>query len=123
MANKALEGMGLSKFHTISLLATPQAIKTSAGLLHALWITNKATTVLFVKLWDLAAAPTVGTDVPDIVVGIPGNASDNILAILACGGRGIYFANGIYIAAVTTVANAGTTAPAANDLVVNAFYK
>lgn len=123
MANKALKAMGVLPWNTLSLVnGAAQVIKAASGLLFALHITNKATAVRFVKLYDATSA-TVGTETPVAIIGIPGNSSDNVLAGLSFGGRGLYFDVGICIGAATAAAVADVGAPTAGDLIVNAFYK
>lgn len=58
-----------------------------------------------------------------ITIGIPGNSSDDISDNFGPGGEGIGFDTTICVAATTGVADADTGAPAANDLIINVFYK
>src|SRR5574343_280551 len=44
------------------------AVKTSSGNLYAISISNAAASPRFVKLYNKNAAPTVGTDVPVLVI-------------------------------------------------------
>ena len=55
--------------------------------------------------------------------GIPGNSSDGISGNFGPGGAGIGFSTAICVAATTGVADADTGAPAANDIIINVFYK
>ena len=64
-----------------------------------------------------------GTTTPVITIGIPGNTSDDISANFGPGGMGIMFDTAICAPATTGVADADTGAPAANDVIINVFYK
>ena len=87
-------------------------------------MTNNATTTRFLKFYNATAANvTVGTTTPVITIAIPGNASDDVTGILNAGGHGVAFDTAITVAATTGLADADTGAPAANDVIVNIFYK
>ncbi len=115
---------GLSIFRSLDLDETEEDVKTSAGCVYGAWVTNTATTTRWLKFYNAAAASvTVGSTTPVITIGIPGNTSDDISANFGPGGMGIMFDTAICVAATTGVADADTGAPAANDLIVNIFYK
>lgn len=109
---------GLDVYRNLSVLATGQSIKTTRGVVYGYFIANNAAAVRYVKLYDKASAPTVGTDTPKLTLGFPANSAANVYL-----GPGIQFDAGVGIAAVQGVADADTTAPAANDVVVNILYK
>lgn len=101
---------------------TAEVVKATPGTLFGLWVTNLATTTRYIKLYDRASA-TAGTHTPIITIPIPGNSSDDVLAVLGVGGgRGIRFDTGICMACTTGLADNDTGAPSDNDVVVNAFY-
>lgn len=57
-------------------------VLTGTSGVSALWATNTGATAAFVKLYNKATAPTVGTDVPEMIIpvpaavsGVPGTAS------------------------------------------------
>ena len=79
---------------------------------------SAAAAARFVKFYDQAAAPTVGTDTPLFTLGLPAGAAANVEFV-----HWIAFANGIGLGATTGAADANTGAPAANDLSVAVFYK
>lgn len=115
---------GLSIFRSLDLDETEEDIKTSAGCVYGAWVTNTATTTRWLKFYNLTAAnTTVGSSTPVITIGIPGNTSDDISANFGPGGMGIMFDTAICAAATTGVADADTGAPAANDVIINVFYK
>lgn len=94
------------------------SVKASAGQVFGWAIYNGNAAVRFLKLYNKASAPTVGTDVPVMVVPIPAGALANVAFP-----HGIAFAAGIAFALTTGVADSDTGAVAANELVVNLAYK
>jgi hypothetical protein len=72
----------------------------------------------FLKLYNKASAPTVGTDTP--LMTIPIAAGGNSFAYME---DGIMFSNGLALATTNLVADSDTTALTANDLVVNLFWR
>lgn len=114
---------GLSIFRSIDLDETEEDVKTSAGCMYGLWVTNTATSTRFVKFYNATAAnTTVGTTTPVITIGIPGNSSDDITGFFSST-HGIMFDTAICAAATTGVADNDTGAPGANEVIVNVFYK
>jgi hypothetical protein len=115
---------GLSIFRSLDLDETEEEVKATAGCVYAVWVTNTATSTRWLKFYNATAANvTVGTTTPVITIGIPGNTSDDIAGSFGPGGIGITFDTAITVAATTGVADADTGAPAANDVIVNVFYK
>ena len=96
------------------------SIKGSAGNVYGWYITNTNSSPRFVKLYDKASAPTVGTDTPKLTLVIPGSttgAGSNISI-----NPPVPFTTGIAIAITGVVTDADTTAVALNEVVVNLFY-
>lgn len=115
---------GLSIFRSLDLDETEEEVKATAGTVYGMWVTNTATTTIWLKFYNATAANvTVGTTTPVITWGIPGNSSDDVSGLLSNGGTGIAFDTAITVAATTGVADNDTGAPAANDIIVNIFYK
>jgi hypothetical protein len=113
---------GLETFRSIDLDETEEDIKTSAGQIYGMWVTNTTTATVWLKFYNLTAAnTTVGSSTPKITVGIPGNTSDDVAGLFASG-NGIKFDTAICAAATTGVADADTGAPSANALIINVFY-
>jgi hypothetical protein len=93
-------------------------IKASAGKLLFLTASNINAAQRYLKVYNLAGAPTVGTDVPVFTFLIPGNtagAGTNIPLPTT----GINFSTGIAIALTTEATDAGSTGVAANEIIVN----
>lgn len=88
-------------------------VKASAGRLYKWLLTNTSAAAKFVKFYNKASAPTVGTDLPVLTVTVPANAtvafSDPI---------GWSFATGIGFAITGAVTDADATAVAAGDVLL-----
>ena len=114
---------GCSIFRSLDLDETEEDIKTSAGQIYGLWVTNLATSTRFLKFYNATAANvTVGTTTPVLTIGIPGNATDDIAGLFSST-MGIAFDTAMSAAATTGIADNDTGAPGANDVLVNVFYK
>lgn len=106
-----------SRYHLISAASTNLAnIKNAAGRLVGWSITNTNAAWRYVKLHNLATAPTAGASV-FMTIGIPPNGTRE-LAIDA----GVAFTTGIAISTVTGAADTDTTAVGANDLIIEIFF-
>lgn len=114
---------GLTIFRSLDLDETEEEVKATAGQVYGWYIANLATTTRFVKFYNATAAnTTVGTTTPVLTLPIPGNGTDDVAAN-ALGGMGIVFDTAITVAATSALADNDTTAPGANDVVINLFYK
>lgn len=114
---------GLSISRTISAATTnATSAKGSAGQVYTIIAHNINAAVRYLKLYNKATSPTVGTDTPVMTLPIPGNTAGAGF-VLDTGGMGIAFATGIGYAITTGVADADTGAVAANEIVVNVLYK
>lgn len=114
---------GLSISRTLSANNTTGInAKGSAGQVYGFVITNQNAATRYVKLYNKATAPTVGTDTPVMTLAIPGNANGAGM-VAAEFVSGIAFGTGIGYGITTGVADADTGAPAANEVIVNLMYK
>jgi hypothetical protein len=96
-------------------------VKASAGVVYGIFASNVNAAARYLKLYNKASAPTVGTDTPVHTFIIPGNtagAGTNI----PVPDRGIDFGTGISFALTTESTVAGTTGVTANEIVVNLDY-
>lgn len=94
------------------------SVKASAGTIGYLTASNINASPRYLKIYNKASAPTVGTDVPVHTFIIPGNtagAGTNI----PLPPQGIALGTGIAFATTTGVADADTGAVASADLVIN----
>lgn len=93
-------------------------VKESPGQVFGWYIFNTSSSVKYVKLYNKASAPTVGTDTPVMTIPVPKESGTNIEYV-----NGIAFATGIALATTKAVADANTEAVAENDLIINLLYK
>ena len=100
--------------------ATTNATSVSATantLLFGYYISNTNSSVRYVKFYNKASAPTVGTDTPVLVLAIPGTGAANVSF-----SDGINFTTGLAFATTTGAADSDTGAVAANEIIVNLVY-
>ena len=115
---------GLDVFRSLDIDETEEDVKTSPGCLYKLRITNRTTSVRYVKLYNATAANvTVGTTTPLDTIPVPANASDYTVLTESFGGIGLTFSVALSIAATTGFADNDTGAPGTNDVIVSAYYK
>lgn len=113
----ASTGTGYTAGKLISAATTnATVIKASAGTLGFIAVSNLNAAVRYLKIYNKATAPTVGTDIPVQTYLIPANGSGSNLAIPV---QGLNLATGIGIAITTGVADNDTGAVAAGEIVVN----
>lgn len=93
-------------------------VKASAGTLGYVTATNINASPRYLKLYDKATSPTVGTDTPVHTFLIPGNTSGSGI-VVSFPTQGVTFTAGIGLAITTGVADSDTGAVAANELVIN----
>jgi hypothetical protein len=109
---------GLSIYRKVDLDETGQNAKAGAGQVYGWAITNAAASARFVKLYNKATAPSVGTDAVILTLRVEAGTS-----LDAQHAHGIPFATGIGVGATTGVADNDTGAPDANDVICHLFYK
>jgi hypothetical protein len=116
---------GLTVIRKVDLDETPTVVKASAGQIYGYHASNRTTSPLYLRFYNIAAASvTVGTS--SIAMGpleIPANASDHTIMMQSFGGHGIAFDTAISMAVTTGFADADTAAPAANACMINVFIK
>jgi hypothetical protein len=113
---------GHSISRTISAASTNATnVKGSAGQLYGYIVSNVNAAARYLKFYNKATAPTIGTDTPVLTVCIPGNTAGVTGHVEFA--NGIAFSAGIGFGLTTGVADSDTGAVAANEQVVNLFYK
>lgn len=91
--------------------------KASVGDLFGCYGYNSSATTTYLKLYNKASAPTVGTDTPVLTLPLPPTAA------FAYDFASMYFSIGIAYALTTDAADAGTTAVAAGAILgLNVAY-
>ena len=108
-------------FRLISAASTnATSLKASAGTLYVLYAVNLNAAVRYVKFYNKASAPTVGTDTPVATFPIPASATGAGFALDL--GPGFDFSTGIAYATTTGVADSDTAAVAANEIILVGVY-
>ncbi len=116
---------GTTTFHLISAASTNATnIKNSAGQVYGYEFSNNDTGWAYVKFYNKATAPTVGTDTVIRTVGVPPAGRVNYHSTV-----GIPFATGISIGttggatATTSIQDSSTAVSVVNTLTIDIDYK
>lgn len=112
-------GTGPEVARLISAATTNATVaKAGPGRLYGWSASNINAAARYLKVYDTASAPTVGTTVPVLTIAIPaaGNASHDL-------GDGIVFRSGISFAITTGIADADTGAVSAAEHAVHLFFR
>lgn len=114
---------GATPYKLISAASTnATSLKASAGQIYMITATNTNAAVRYLKLYNKASSPTVGTDTPVLVFAIPGGTAGAGTNIPVPAG-GLVFGTGIAFAITTGAADSDTGAVAANEIIINIGYK
>lgn len=112
---------GTSAYKLISSPGTnANNIKTSGGNLYSIIAIGLTSNVRYLKLYNKATAPTVGTDIPIMTIPIPANTQGAGVAIPFS--MGVNFSAGIGIAITSGAGDTDTGAVLANDVIVNLTF-
>lgn len=118
------DGTGADAWTLSKLLsaATTNAtsVKNAPGTLGMLIAVNVTATVYYLKLFNKASAPTVGSDAPVMTIPIPANSSGAGIALNF--GVGLAFSVGIGLAITSGVADLDTGSCAANAVILTLGY-
>lgn len=110
---------GLALDRTLSAASTnAKSIKASAGQVYGWYLSNTNASPRYVKLYNKASAPTVGTDTPLMTIMVPGGGGANVEFAM-----GIALGTGIALAMATGAADSDTGAVAANEVIAHILYK
>lgn len=93
-------------------------VKASAGTLYSVTVSNTGAAARYVKFYNKATAPTVGTDVPVFTIQVASGATLNV----PFGTTGHRFATGIGLAITANAADSDTTAVGAAEVKVATAY-
>lgn len=102
-----------------ALSNSPTLVKGSPGQLTLVVVANAAAAARYVKFYDKATAPTVGTDVPAFTLLVP-TASTMTIDLSETGVR---FDNGIGFAFTTDAPDAGVAQPGADEVFITVGYQ
>lgn len=107
-----------TNYRVLSLNTTNGAlIKGFPALVQGITIHNTGT-IAFVKLYNKATAPTVGTDTPLMTIPVAATTGSVVISFPA----GVTFGTGLGIAITGAIGDSDTTAVAANQVTVNLQY-
>jgi hypothetical protein len=108
-----------SQHHLVAAAGTnATSVKGSAGGIQRIIVTNTNAALRYLKFFNKATAPTVGTDTPVLTIGVPPLSTLPINCEMAP----IVFTNGIAYAMVTGAADLDSVAVAANDLITTIYF-
>lgn len=93
-------------------------VKSTAGTLWSIAVSNTNAAARFLKLFNLTTAPTVGTSVPVFTVAIPSGGT----VLVNGGSNGIRFSTGISLAITGAAGDLDTTVIGAGDVKVATTY-
>lgn len=109
-------------YSVVTAASTNSAVvKATAGTLYEITISNPTATAAYVKLYNKATAPTVGTDVPAVTISVPATSATTMPVAIPFGQVGKRFATGIGIAC-TAAAIATDTGVSVAGIQINATY-
>jgi hypothetical protein len=112
---------GTTAYRLISLASTnANVIKASGGNLYSIIAIGLTSTVRFLKLYNKATAPNVGTDVPIMTIPVPANTQGAGISIPFS--MGVNFPLGIGIAITSGSADNNSVAVGAGDVIINLTY-
>jgi hypothetical protein len=112
-------------FESAVLVNTPVRVKAGGGQIYGWHLLNLATTPRYVRLFDSLAAPTMGTTLASIVLGLPANSSagSGAGACMSFSDTWAFqFVNGIWVAVTAALPDNDNTAGSAGDVLVNLFW-
>lgn len=96
------------------------SVKASAGKVIGGQVANTSAAWKYLKFFNKASAPTVGTDVPVFIVSVPPNGIVELAAVFDQ--YGLSLSAGIAYAVTGAAASLDATALAANDVVLSLLY-
>lgn len=116
--DRAVKSNQTSRIPTIANTTNATSAKGSAGNIFVIIALNTTATITYLKIYNKATAPTVGTDTPIMTLPIPANG-----ALTVDFAQGYYCSTGIAYGITTDAADGGSTAPAAGAIVgLNMMY-
>jgi hypothetical protein len=110
---------GLTLHRRLSTGTDSTNVKASAGQLFWAFITNANASARFIKFYNSASAPTLGSGTPVLTFLIPPGSS----GLQLTAEQGLAFGTGIGYTLSTGVADANAVAVAADEIVVNLGYR
>ena len=118
LAPTSADGFGTASKLIAAATTNATSVRNAATILGLLTAHNVSAAVKYLKIYNKASAPTVGTDVPIHTIPIPAGGMVNFPIPAA----GLRLTTGFALAITGGIADADTTAVAAGDVVVNWEY-
>ncbi len=104
---------GTSRIPSSTATTNATVAKASAGTVYFIDALNTSVALKYLKLYNKATSPTVGTDTPILTIAIPPTNGSRTIDL----STGMYFSAGISYALTGAAADADATAVAAGDVV------
>lgn len=101
-------------FTNSAATTNPTSVKASAGTLWSIVASNSGASAVYLKLYNKASAPTVGTDTPALTIQLPASGTVSV----GGGANGLRFGTGLALAITAGVADTDTAAVAASAIKV-----
>ena len=98
------------------------SVTSTASMIYSGFIENFNSSAIYLKFYDSASAPTVGTDTPKLTIKISAESSFSFNDIIGSSG-GIYFASGIGYGITGSYADDDTTTITADTALLQFSYK
>lgn len=110
-----------TEYSSIDLDESEEEADDNAGELCGIWVSNRAATELFLKIYDADADDvTVGTTAVGMELTIPADSTGSLPVTNGC----YLYSNALSLAATTDIGNDGSPgAPAANDVQIVVFLR
>lgn len=93
-------------------------VKSSSGNLYEVSVFNSTAATIYVRFYNKSSSPTVGTDIPIVVIPVTTNA----LVVSEFGNLGKRFSNGIAISVTAAAPNTDATVVAAGALISATYF-
>lgn len=114
---RALASGGATPYRLVSTTGdNATSVKGSTAVLYGVLATNTNSSARYVKLYDRATSPVVGTSVPAMTIPVARLSTISLP-------QGVTFPAGLAIATTTGAADSDTGGVAANELVVTLVYR
>jgi len=112
---------GTTPYKLISTASTnANVVKSSGGNLYSIVAIGQTSTIRYLKLYNKATAPSVGTDVPVMTIPVPANLQGAGVSIPFS--IGVNFSLGISLAITSGSADNDTGVVGAGDVILNLTY-
>lgn len=123
MASAARARAGEVKRVVAAASTNATVVLAAPGRVTGIYAFSVSASIRYLKLYDKATAPTVGTDVPVLVMQLSNIGANGNPREVRLPGDGLWFENGIGLALTGAADDADTTALTAGDIQAYVFYE